>query len=291
MQRGLDHIVHAVRDLDRAATFYRQLGFTVGARNCHPWGTHNHIVQLPGFFIEILGVGEPELLGRDPAYSELSQHFGAFNRDAIARGEGFSMLILESRDIAADLDGFTKADIAVSGEVQFSRTGQRPDGTPVTVGFSLVFGRDGRSPRTGFAVCRQHNPDAFWSTQFQQHANGAVRVNGVVLAADNPTDHHIFLTAFTGERALHATSLGLSAHTPRGDVEIMEPVSTRDQFGIVPEIQGESLTLTALRIAVRSIDETEAVLRGSGIVFEHRLNALVIGPAQALGATLVFEQA
>ena len=43
MARGLDHIVHAVRDLDAAAELYRRLGFTVGARNRHPWGTHKHI--------------------------------------------------------------------------------------------------------------------------------------------------------------------------------------------------------------------------------------------------------
>ena len=65
MARGLDHIVHAVRDLDAAAELYRRLGFTVGARNRHSWGTHNHIVQLPGFFIELLTVAEPDKLGSD----------------------------------------------------------------------------------------------------------------------------------------------------------------------------------------------------------------------------------
>jgi catechol 2,3-dioxygenase-like lactoylglutathione lyase family enzyme len=84
MPRGLDHIVHAVRDLDAAAEFYRRAGFTVGARNRHPWGTHNHIVQLEGFFIEILTVAEPELLDRDTEHRELARLFGAFNRDSIA---------------------------------------------------------------------------------------------------------------------------------------------------------------------------------------------------------------
>jgi catechol 2,3-dioxygenase-like lactoylglutathione lyase family enzyme len=49
MAGGLDHVVHAVRDLDAAAELYRRLGFTVGARNRHAWGTHNHLVQLPAF--------------------------------------------------------------------------------------------------------------------------------------------------------------------------------------------------------------------------------------------------
>ncbi|RYE56748.1 MAG: VOC family protein, partial [Rhizobiaceae bacterium] len=65
MARGLDHIVHAVRDLDAAAGFYRRLGFTVSARNIHPWGTHNHVVQLNRFFVEILGIGDAGLLARE----------------------------------------------------------------------------------------------------------------------------------------------------------------------------------------------------------------------------------
>src|SRR5262249_36341220 len=73
--RGLRHRVHAVRDLEAAAELYRRLGFTVGARNQHSWGTHNHLVQLPGFFIELLTVAEPQKLGSD-GFSAL---FGTFN--------------------------------------------------------------------------------------------------------------------------------------------------------------------------------------------------------------------
>src|SRR5205807_9008498 len=62
MPRGLDHIVHAVRDLDAAADLYRRVGFMVGARNRHAWGTHNQLVQFPGFFMELLTVAEPEKL-------------------------------------------------------------------------------------------------------------------------------------------------------------------------------------------------------------------------------------
>jgi hypothetical protein len=91
---GLDHIVHAVRDLDAAAARYASFGFTVGARNRHPWGTHNVLVQFPGFFVELLTVGEPEKIV-PPGPRQLS--FGAFTRDFLARREGFSMLVLESR--------------------------------------------------------------------------------------------------------------------------------------------------------------------------------------------------
>src|SRR4030088_3658970 len=109
MPHGPDHIVHAVRDLDAAAEFYRRAGFTVGARNRHAWGTHNRIVQLKNCFIEILEVAEPEKI---PPHGARSFSFGAFNRDFLARGEGFSMLILNSSDAAADARSFESSGIS-----------------------------------------------------------------------------------------------------------------------------------------------------------------------------------
>lgn len=117
MSRGLDHIVHAVRDLDAAADLYRRLGFTVGTRNQHPWGTHNHIVQLPGFFIELLTLAEPDKIG-DDGFSRL---FAAYNRDFAQRHEGLSLLIVESQDANTDAAVFRSAGIAGSDKLHFER--------------------------------------------------------------------------------------------------------------------------------------------------------------------------
>lgn len=289
MSRGLDHIVHAVRDLDAAAEFYRRAGFTVGACNRHPWGTENHLVQLPGFFVEILSVAQGELIDRDVAHRELARLFAGFNRDAIQRGDGFSTLILESQGIAADVSALASAGIGCSGELPFSRQGTQADGSEVTVGFSLGFARDEMSPHAAFAVMQQHNPAAFWNAAFQSHANSANAVLGAVLVADNPTDHHIFLSAFTGERELHATSAGIAARTPRGVVEIIEPVAFRDRYGVTTAIEGEGMTLKGLRIGVEGLAPAEVAVRAGGIAAHRQLDALVIPPSAAHGATLIFE--
>src|SRR5215475_1087656 len=230
MPRGLDHVVHAVRDLDSAAELYRRLGFTVGARNRHAWGTHNRLVQLPGFFVELLAVAEPEKLGSD-GFSAL---FGTFNRLFLKDQEGLSLVILESDDAAADAARFRQAGIGVSDAMRFEREGKRPDGGPVKVGFSLAFARDAGAPEIGFAVCQQHYPENFWNPAFQQHANTASGVAGAVIAAENPTDHHIFLSAFSGERELHAGSGAVTAPTPRGDIKLMDPAAYRTRFGTEP---------------------------------------------------------
>src|SRR5882757_9552678 len=103
MIRGLDHIVHAVHDLDVAAALYQSLGFTVGARDKHPWGTHNRIIQLDGTYIELLTVGEPDKIAPHAAHS---YSFGAFHRDFLTREQGLAMLLLNSRDAKADNAGW-----------------------------------------------------------------------------------------------------------------------------------------------------------------------------------------
>ena len=58
MPRAIDHLVIAAHDLEAQAALYRRLGFQVGARNRHPWGTENHIVQFDGAFLELIGLGD-----------------------------------------------------------------------------------------------------------------------------------------------------------------------------------------------------------------------------------------
>lgn len=285
MSRGLDHIVHAVRNLDAARDFYARLGFAVGARNRHPWGTHNHIVQLPGFFIELLTLAEPDQLGGD----DMSRLFGAFHQAFLKKHEGFSFLMLESADAAADAAQFRQAKIAASDSLRFERAGKRPDGTGIKVAFSLAFADDRLAPDCGFAVCQQHFPENLWNAAFQAHPNGVDGVKGVVLVADNPSDHHIFLSAFSGVRELHSTSNGVSAATPRGVIEIMTPAAWRSYFDSPPPDIGDGMRLAAVRLRSREPKKLREILQGAGVETHEHLGRLIVGGNQALGATLIFE--
>jgi hypothetical protein len=288
MPHGLDHIVHAVRDLDAAAEIYRRAGFMVGARNRHAWGTHNRIVQLKDCFIEILEVAEP---GKIVPHRARAFSFGAFNRDFLASREGFSMLILNSSNAALDARSFEISGIGNSRVFDFSREGTKPDGTPVKLAFSLAFASDPASPDLRFAVCQHHFPENFWDPAFQTHANGAGAVPGAVMVADNPTDHHIFLKALVGVQDLHSSSIGVRARTENGDIEVMEQVAFRDQFGVSPDVSGEGMTLNGLRFEVADITQVEALHRQDGLASQRHVGRLVVPPEIACGATLIFETA
>jgi Glyoxalase-like domain len=288
MPHGLDHIVHAVRDLDAAAEFYACAGFTVGARNRHPWGTHNRIVQLKNCYIEILTVAEPEKI---VPHGARSFSFGAFNRDFLAHREGFSMLILNSSNAIEDARAFESSGISDFNVFDFAREGTKPDGTPVKLAFSLAFAQDPASPDVRFAACQHHFPENFWDPVFQTHANGAKAVSGAALVADNPAGHQTFLRSFTGVGELNLSSIGVTAHTENGDIEILEPASFRNQFGVSPDRKGEGMMLGAMRFAVADIAPVEALHRQNGIVSQRHGGRLVGPPDIAHGATLIFETA
>ena len=286
MPRGLDHIVHAVRDLDAAADLYRRLGFTVGARNRHPWGTHNHIIQFPGFFIELLTLAEPANLGSD-VFSIL---FGAYNRDFIQRQEGLSVLIVESKDAQVDESEFRAANILTAPVMRFEREGKRPDGTGVKLAFSLTFATDKASPDIRFATCQQHYPENFWNPAFQRHGNSAAGIAGVVAVAEHPENHARFFEFFAG-KAPNPADDGFTIGTPRGTVDMLTPVAFTRRFGVKPPDVARGPRLAALRFAVGDTSLLQAAPEQAGIAGISAGAPTVIGPADAMGATLVFEAA
>jgi hypothetical protein len=254
----------------------------VGARNRHPWGTHNRIVQCPGTFIELLAVGEPGAISAQPR----SISFGQFTQEFLARHEGLSMLVLEGQGAAADADAFRAAHIGDFDVFDFEREGKRPDGSAVKVAFSLAFAQDALAPDTGFFTCQQHFPENFWNPAYQQHRNGVSGVSGVVLVADNPADHHVFFKAFAGVTDLMSTSSGITIETPRGEIQVMDPSAFKAHFGVEgPEVT-RGMRLAAIRFTVRDLPAARAVLGANAV---ERSGKLVVAPERAYGATLVFE--
>jgi catechol 2,3-dioxygenase-like lactoylglutathione lyase family enzyme len=283
MARGLDHIVHAVRDLDGAAELYRRLGFTVGARNRHPWGTHNYIVQCPGTFIELLTVAEPEKLGQDG----ISVLFGKSHQRFLAQNEGLSMLVLESKDAQGDADDFARAGIGMSPKLDFEREAKRPDGTTIRVGFSLAFAQDKAAPSIQFMTCRQHYPDNFWNPAFQNHANGAKEIRSVVMVADHPERHRAFASDYTGSIDFYLEPGEVSVWLPRGSISIMTPARFQAAFGGPQPAAGNRLR--AIRFAVTDVGIARSVMQKAGIKARDHRDGFVVDAADAMGATLSFE--
>lgn len=198
MTRHIDHLVIAVHDLDGAADFYRRLGFRVGARNHHPWGTDNYIIQFRSSFLELITVAD---VARIPEHAAHRFSFGAFVRDYLLHREGTAMLVLDSENAVADAALFAKRGIGDYEPFTFERSGRAPDGSETHLAFSLAFAVDPGMPDAGFFTCQQHYPESFWNAELAQHPNGAAGIEAVTLGAGRPADHRTFLEAFSGVHA------------------------------------------------------------------------------------------
>jgi catechol 2,3-dioxygenase-like lactoylglutathione lyase family enzyme len=266
MARGIDHIVHAVRDLDAAAALYRRLGFTVGMPNRHPaaWGTENHIIQLPETFIELLTVVAPE--GIAP-HAPRHFSFGAFNRDFLSRGQGLSMLVLKGQG-EPDVEEFRSKGIGDFALYEFEREGKRPDGTPLAVSFELAFATDPGAPDAGFFTCKHRRPENFWNPELQRHSNGASPVTGVVLVADDPERHRHFMEGFAVGDVVRNTDVFTIA-ADRQAIDMMTPAGFTWRFGVAAPDTSRGARLAAIR-------------------FSGTENA-VVPAADAMGAVLIFE--
>jgi glyoxalase-like protein len=289
MARGIDHIVHAVRDLGAAAQLYKSLGFTVGARNKHPraWGTQNHIVQTPDTFIELLAVADENgIVPQGPHHFS----FGAFNRDVLKHGEGVSMLVLKGEG-GPDRDEFRQKGIGDFELYEFEREGRRPDGTALTVSFALAFASDPKSPDVAFFTCQhRHPPGNFWNPALQKHANGATSVAGVVLVAADPEGHRKFMEAFSGGEAI-TNKDGFTIATPRGTIAMVTPAAFNARYGVAAPEPTRGARLAAIRFTVADASLLQNLSEFAGIAGLYAGNAAIIGADDAMGAVIVFEPA
>jgi catechol 2,3-dioxygenase-like lactoylglutathione lyase family enzyme len=275
--RRIDHIVIAVRHLEEAGDFYRRLGFQVGTRNQHPWGTENRLIQFGSSFIELVTVGaNPKLI---PPHEVRRFSFGAFIRDYLQQREGFAMLVLSSDNAQRDAALFAECGIGDFEPFSFERNGVRPDGTTTCVAFSLAFAHNSQAPDAGFFVCQQHLPENFWDSRFQRHANHASNITAVALTTAAPERHVTFLTAFTGEEKQDHPSGQYTFALNGGHIELWHDGQARQP------------RLTSFTVQVNDVQAMAGRLAAEKIPFTDSENMLVLSKSSAFGADIRFEDA
>jgi hypothetical protein len=285
MPRAIDHLVIASRDLAAQAELYRRLGFQVGVRNRHPWGTENHIVQFDGGFLELIGLGEGF---EAPAMTEGDYSFAGFIARFLERREGMAMLVLRSDDAEADRREFAAKDLGDFPRFDFARKAKRPDGETVDVAFSLAFAKAVALPDTGFFVCQQHFPQNFWSQAAQIHPNSAIGIAGVAFAHEVPAEAARFLAPFLAASGVRQAGQGLEIDAAGATIEVAPRSARLERYGELAIAPGGP-PLALVRIRVADVDRTSTILSKGAIPYRAQGHALVVKAVDALGAAIVFE--
>lgn len=258
--RAIDHVVLAVRDLDRAAAQYERLGFTLTPRASHDdrMGTSNRLAQFRGKnFIELLEVDRPEKLARHD-FSRVPRFFsfGDHNRLALGEREGLSILVFASDDARADIRRFEAAGLATFLPFDFERQARLPDGSQATVAFTLAFTQSPEMRRIVFMVSQNRAQEFFWKADYQAHPNGAQGINAVYLASMSPGKDAAFIGAmFDGDVAPISGGMRISCG-PSQEVRVLSPQALMEHDpafeagSVSPMLAGISLVSNARRDAI-----------------------------------------
>lgn len=164
---GLDHIVIAVRDLERAIDDYKQLGFTVVPGGRHPVGTYNGLIAFAdGSYIELISFYRDNPEHR--WWAALQQH------------EGLVDFCLRTDDLAGDTAKLRAAGVKIEDPVPWSRT--RPDGYQLKWLLSLAV-----APHRGVApfIIQDVTPREERVPREIDHPNGVTGIGAVLVAVDD----------------------------------------------------------------------------------------------------------
>jgi len=287
MTRGIDHLVLAVRDLDRARAAYKRLGFTMTPKAQHPFGTQNALVQLDTCFLEVLSVADPALF---PAAEPKAFSFPKFNAHFLERREGMSMLVLDSEDAAADRSDFAEAGLQTYLPFEFGRDAEQPDATTARVGFKLAFTTDPNAPDAAYFTCEQLAPELFWKPDYQTHANTATTVREAMMISATPEAHWKFFEGFAGTDDVKETDTGLLVETGRGAIRIERPDGVAESWGTaVPVADYPSPRFAGTVIGVTDLDAAKACLEAGGIKHFDIEERLVVPSDETCGVAFAFE--
>lgn len=277
--KGIDHLVLAGHDLDAMRDAYAGLGFTLAARAQHPFGTANTAVQLHGSYLELLAVTKPgDVFEAQPG----TFSFPAFNRDYLARHEGFSMLVLGAQDAAAESAGWRDAGLPTYAPFDFSRMAAMPDGGEKRIGFSLAYTSTPDAPWIGHFACQHHAPEYFAQPQFQTHANTAQAIRDVWISGDGALDLAEHMRLFIGGDGVLEAPGRFVFHTPRGDIVLAEAGAFQAAFGIAPPHAGDGRHLAGFTLRCKNLD----FFAGRGL--EAVGDRLVVPPRQGFGTAIAF---
>lgn len=286
IDRGIDHLVLGVQDLDSAKATYEKLGFNCTPKATHPWGTGNTLAQLQGNFLEILAVVDRAKL-TPPAPGQMD--FGRYNDAFLQKRQGMSMLVFQSKDARADQAQFQAAGLDTYAPFDFERQAKLPDGSSARVAFSLAFVTHQQMPEAVFFTCQQHAPQYFWKPEYQKHPNGARLVSDVVMRAPDPLAYRDFFAKLQGKDAVTASPGKLSVRTSLGTVTVLDAKGSAERFPdmILPG-PADSPCFVAFRVAVADVAATEKLLRDRTVTLKRHRGALIVDPADAFGVAIEF---
>ena len=277
--KGINHLVLAGHDLEAQRSAYQALGFAVKARGGLPFGISNSVVQLQGNYLELLSV-----TGDVPEHSPGHFSFGAFNRDYLARHEGFSMLVLDTPDARADIASWRAAGLQTYEPFEFSKMATTHNGENVKLSFSLAFVNHPAAPWFRLFACQYGQPEFYAQAQYLNHPNAASTVQDVWISGAAAPDLADFVSKVTGASSVRKSAGLTVVQTPTGDIVLARPQAFEAAFGVSAPHPEDGPHLAGFTIGCRDLSHLASLdLAKTG-------SRYVVPPSKGFGTAIGFAE-
>lgn len=257
--RGIDHVVIAVRDLDRAEAQYRRLGFAPTPRGHHvKLGSYNHCAMFGTDYLELLAQGTPPR--------------PALERFLKAR-EGILGIALRTADARRTFADMRSQGVAIAEAVDFGRPVDTSDGQREARFTTTELDNDSTAGLRVF-FCEHKTPELVWLPQYRIQPNGVTGLAGLTIVD-------------TGGRleGVLARALGEAARA----IEYLTPAAAAERFAGDAILKVAPPYVAAIRLRVRDRATTARFLEGAGIPARKLPSgALQVASSEAMGAVLEF---
>lgn len=274
--RGVDHVVVAVRDLDAAAQQWSRLGFTLSPRGTHSpqMGTANTTIMLGEDYLELIGV-----IADTP--------HNAPTRALLAEREGIERTAFTTDNAAAGAAEIKARGFAPLGPVHFGRPVTLPDGRQSEARFNVFRWPLEENP-AGMRIfaCEHLTRETVWIPELQRHANGAARIIRIELVSADPKAAAEHMGRLIDEPA-RATDCGwcVASGVRRADFQFVDPAVFARLY---PETVRQGAVETGAASIVLGTRDPALAQKSGAIAHADRLS---IPAAAANGVIVSFEQA
>jgi catechol 2,3-dioxygenase-like lactoylglutathione lyase family enzyme len=274
---GLDHVIVAVRDLERARAGWSRLGFAPTPRGRHVGqGTANYCIMFGRDYLELLGFAEPD------EHSERLREF-------LLRREGPMRVAFAPAGSVDEAAGAMAAlGLHPSEPRTLGRQLELPEGT-VVPRFSLLSLPEDETPALDCFVCGHLTPELIRRPEWLTHPNGVLGMHSLhLIVEDTPAllpayDRLFGLHEVTTTDAVACVRIGshrILFSTP-DDFETMHPGVDLDPEFPVPGI-------AAIEVATADIAQTADCLRQLQVAFDELPDGRIAVPAREANGTILF---
>jgi catechol 2,3-dioxygenase-like lactoylglutathione lyase family enzyme len=276
---GVDHVIVAVRDLERARMGWTRLGFTLTPRGRHlGQGTANYCIMFPGDYLELLGFAEPD------EYAHRLQSF-------LAQREG-PMSVAFAPDGPPDrvATALTGLGLHPSEPRALGRQLELPEGT-VVPRFTLLSLPAEETPGLDCFICGHLTPELVRRPEWLEHPNGVIGLRNIwVIVPDTaallPAYDRLFgLHEVTTTDAVAAIRTGPHRllFLSEDDFETMHP-------GVDLATSFAAPGIAALELAVADRERAADYLAQWQIAFDELPDGRLAIPAEEANGTVLFLQ-